>query len=256
MPNENYHPEIPESIGTDNLVISRGMRLGSNSLDRLHDLNESINTYDTSNGTNYGNQRVENGHIQPYFNSKNTIDSLLNQREDFYFIYLLRDANSRWESGYNAELWIKGFIREENELGELDKFEELHRTDSDLSWMWTGHANFLDQLLSLEFALCSPNVYFLDLKNLSNKKFLEWCKDKDNTWNEVESIPYDNKTPRWKEEIVSQAGKKLSMNHITPFIDGFGRKLNQCLEFKKEQAYEYNKVIKFIQNNHDRYISL
>ena len=89
MPNENYHPEIPESIGTDNLVISRGMRLGSNSLDRLHDLNESINTYDTSNGTNYGNQRVENGHIQPYFNSKNTIDSLLNQREDLYFIYLL-----------------------------------------------------------------------------------------------------------------------------------------------------------------------
>mgnify|MGYP001158583401 CR=1 FL=1 len=253
MPSKNYIPQIPESVGTDNLVISKGYRLGSQSLDRLYDLNESINSYDSNNSEN---QRVSNGAIEPYSNSKNTIDSLLNHRDDFYFVYILRDAHSRWTSGYVEELWHKGFVQEENELGELDKFEELHRTDSDLFWMWSGHANFLDQLLSLEFALCSSNVYFLDLKNLSNKNFLEWCRDKDNTWNEVENIPYDNKTPRWKEEIVLEAGKKLSMNHITPFILTLGRNLNQYLEYKKEQAVEYNKVIKFIQENHDRYISL
>ena len=45
-----------------------------------------------------------------------------------------------------------------------------------------------------------PNIYFLELKDLSNPKFLIWLQEKDEKWKVVKEIPHSNKTTEffWK----------------------------------------------------------
>ena len=43
---------------------------------------------------------------------------------------------------------------------------------------------------SLEWLTKQPNIYFVDLKDLSNPKFHEWLTIKDGKWSEVDWIDY------------------------------------------------------------------
>ena len=149
-------------------------------------------------------------------------------------VVLIRDVFDKWKSGYKQELEEKfehgtnlfNFIERPENLNPnaLSKFwqrfkygyyttftnpdevtlvgleilSKLHDYYADLSWIHYSHAEFWmwndDYHKSLWELSLNPNVYFLDLKDLSNPKFLEWAQKVDDDWKKVIEIPHNNET--------------------------------------------------------------
>ena len=115
---------------------------------------------------------------------------------------------------------------------------------------------FFHESHSLGVCVQLPNVYFLELKDLSNPKFLDWLKKQDEDWESVIKIPHRNKSsdfdkkpilkPFWKEYneglilqdkvLVSPLSKKYPPKSIIRIL---------------EQEQE---LIDFIRKNHERYL--
>ena len=168
------------SIGTDKLSIGKRIKMGTRSLDTLP------------------------------FREYIVLDK--NQ----IIVVLIRDVIDKWKSGYKQELeekfehgtnlfnfvdipenvhpqvlrrfWQRlkhGYYTtftnpDEVTLVGLEIISKLHDYYADLSWIHYSHAEFWmwndDTYKSLWELALKPNVYFLDLKDLSNPKFLEWAQ--------------------------------------------------------------------------------
>ena len=125
----------------------------------------------------------------------------------------------------------------------LDIIAEMHDVKSGkrrLAWMISHHANFRlwnnNDDISLTKMSEYENIYFLELKDLSNPKFLEWLQEKDEKWKEYRGykfaphsihpgIPQINKTDNyfwtnmdlfWKEYTEGKIAKGVSLN--SPFF--------------------------------------
>ena len=92
------------------------------------------------------------------------------------------------------------------------------------------------------------NVFFVELKDLSNPKFLDWVKEKDSDWKVVESIPHRKPTSEifkknlnlfWDENGTEE---KLFNPYISKSL--------------KQSISEKQKEVDYIRKHNKRYIKL
>ena len=142
--------------------------------------------------------------------------------EKTIYIIRLRDVYDKWESGYITELInhepdrnkrmivslheVKSFLDDDDKTNFIKNFfSKIHKIEEGKSfdWMNSAHSNINDFGMGNTLLYHKDerslhdeeNVFFVELKDLSNPKFLDWIKDKDSDWNVVKSIPHENKTP-------------------------------------------------------------
>ena len=269
------------SIGTDKLSIGKRIKMGTRSLDTLP------------------------------FREYIVLDK--NQ----IIVVLIRDVIDKWKSGYKQELeekfehgtnlfnfvdipenvhpqvlrrfWQRlkhGYYTtftnpDEVTLVGLEIISKLHDYYADLSWIHYSHAEFWlwndDSEKTLWELSILPNVYFLDLKDLSNPKFLKWLQEKDEDWKQVKEIPHNNPTLEqfwsqmellWKEYNKGKIlkGKILA----SPFLETKLSDFSDGKEFKYVELQDsetgskfiiHNKLLDFhqnsveyIRNKHERYL--
>jgi len=141
---------------------------------------------------------------------------------------------------------------------DIEKFCEIHDVNNDLSWMWSKHAQFWKwnyfTLHSLSHMSKFENIYFLELDDLSNPKFLKWLQEKDEKWKAVEEIPRYGKHTNSGNGPLSkfldsffkeyQAGNILQDKKlVSPFYGDhslFERHLYNNLHIEKLQDLEYD----------------
>ena len=119
----------------------------------------------------------------------------------------------------------------------IDIIANLHDINKNIGWMYYNHGifwkwnNFND--ISLFELGQFPNVYFLELKDLSNPKFLEWLKSKDGDWEIVQEISHKNvKSNTILEKQLNVFWKEYYSDDILP-----GRKLFNPLS---ESNFSFN----------------
>ena len=144
-----------------------------------------------------------------------------------------------WMSNHHAEFW---------------KWNDTE------TWIPTNqYYNRVEKELNIYTQL--PNIYFLDLKDLSNPKFLQWLQERDKKWKAVEEIPITNETPSkfwpqmnllWKEYNEGKIFKDRTL--ACPFYDLPGNKLVPELEVLHKRVKQQQEMIDYIRNNHERYI--
>ena len=141
--------------------------------------------------------------------------------EKTIYIIKLRDVHDKWESGYITELMnltddrtkmivsfheVKSFHDDDEKTNFIKNFfTEIHKIEEDKSFEWTSHHHANINNFGMENTLLyhkderslndEKNVFFIELKDLSNPKFLDWIKNKDSDWNIVKSIPHLHQTP-------------------------------------------------------------
>jgi hypothetical protein len=268
------------SIGTDKLSIGKRIKMGTRSLDTLP------------------------------FRQYDVLDK--NQTT----VVLIRDVIDKWKSGYKQELEEKfehgtnlfNFVERPENLNPnalrrfwqrfkygyyttftnpdevtlvgLEIISKLHDYYADLSWIHYSHAEFWmwndDYHKSLWELSLNPNVYFLDLKDLSNLKFLVWTQKVDNDWNSIKEIPHNNETlekfwPQmellWKEynEGKILKGKILASpffeTKLPDFIEGKEFTYREIDSETKSKFDLHLKLCRFhqdsvdyIRNSHERYL--
>jgi len=142
--------------------------------------------------------------------------------EQTIYIIRLRNVYDKWESGYITELMnhepykknrliceeyeVKSFNDSDDTTNLINNFlKKVHKIEKGKSfdWMNSTHSNIND--FGIENTLLyhkdkrslhdEENVFFIELKDLSNPKFLDWIKERDSDWKVVKSIPHKNKTP-------------------------------------------------------------
>jgi len=253
-----------QSIGTDKLSIGRQVKMGSCSLDTL-----PFKQYDVLNK----NQTT---------------------------VVLIRDVLDKWKSGYKQELeehmkdeinLFKFIARPENlnpftnpdtvTLVGLEILSKLHDYYTDLSWIYCNHAefwiwnnNYGRPLWKLSL---KPNIYFLDLKDLSNPKFLEWAQKFDDDWKKVIEISHENETPEefwpqmkllWKEynegkilkgKILASPFFETKLPDFINFNTTFPQTQSKTQTKSKFGAYlklleSHQSSVEYIRNNHERYL--
>ena len=78
----------------------------------------------------------------------------------------------------------------------LETMAKLHGIDKNIGWIYYNHGIFWKWNTVNDISLFDlgqySNTYFLELKDLSNVKFLQWLQDTDDNWNIVEEIPHMN----------------------------------------------------------------
>jgi hypothetical protein len=164
----------------------------------------------------------------------------------------------------------------------LEILSKLHDYYADLSWIHCNHAEFwrwnyheLTTLSLWELSL-NPNVYFLELKDLSNPEFLEWAQKLDDDWKKVIEIPHENETPEefwpqmellWKEynEGKILKGKILASpffeTKLPDFIDGKEftyREIDSVTRLKFDVHFKllefHQDSVDYIRDSHERYL--
>jgi hypothetical protein len=78
----------------------------------------------------------------------------------------------------------------------LEIMSKLHGIDRNIGWIYYNHGifwkwNTINNISLFELGQYS-NVYFLELEDLSNLKFLKWLQEKDSDWNYIQEIPHKN----------------------------------------------------------------
>jgi hypothetical protein len=193
-----------ENIGTEKVTIGLRLRMGECTLKSLPETYPSVflNEHDARNYVNSNRKvvvlirdavdRWKSGYYQ---NFKNEIRKRVQDkfRGNFYSYFL----QPLFENSFNTFVDVDSDILDA--IGEMHDIEKsdptILNTDNrvEISWMWEDHATFwqwnnlypIDQQLYL---LVQDNVYFLELKDLSNPKFLEWLRKQDKAWEGVKSI--------------------------------------------------------------------
>ena len=195
--------------------------------------------------------------------------------EKTIYIIQLRDVHDKWESGYITELMnhepskknrliyeeyeVKSFNDNDDTTNLINNFlTEVHKIEKDKSfeWMTTLHSNFQD--FGMENTLLyhkderslndEKNVFFIELKDLSNPKFLNWIKEKDKDWEVVKSIPHKNKTSNILKKNV-----RLFWNEHKTDESLFNPYLYESLQLAISQK---QKEVDYIRKHNKRYIKL
>ena len=157
--------------------------------------------------------------LEENYNDLNYFETFFS--EETIYIIRLKDVYEKWESGYMTELINHETDRDKRGimcLHEVESFDDsdentnliknfftkVHKIEEDKSFTWvsSNHANINN--FGMENTLLyhkderslhdEENVFFVELKDLSNPKFLDWVKEKDSDWKVVESIPHRNGT--------------------------------------------------------------
>jgi len=285
------------SIGTDNLGIGISMKMGTGTLDSMV----------------YPGHRIQRYHV--YENNIKyvvLIRDVMDKYKSGYKQDLLEKVdNDPWpdsESGYypmDPEPLFKSFFHRIFVTTKVESFEsnnekirwgidqivnahELNggqRGDSSYRWLKEGHMDFKrwNQYQEDDVSLMKmselENIYFLELKDLSDPKFLEWLQEKDEKWKEYkgyemspgavvggpddpyhhESIPHKNKTPHyfwknmdlfWKEYREGKIAKGVLLD--SPFYPTENPEIKDILkDIELEQE-----VVDNIRKYNKRYIKL
>jgi hypothetical protein len=166
--------------------------------------------------------------------------------------FVTDDKNIRW--GMNQIV---------NSHDIADIYESVSQTNS--TWFEKWHMNFKrwnhsqeNDMSLIEFNKLK-NVYFLELKDLSNPKFLIWLQEKDEKWKVVKEIPHNNKTPEyfwknmdlfWKEYREGKIAKGVLLG--SPFYPTENPEIKDILkDIELEQE-----VVDNIRKYNKRYIKL
>ena len=195
--------------------------------------------------------------------------------EETIYIIRLKDVYDKWESGYITELMNHEPNRDKRttiSLHEVTSFDcsdektdlirnfltKVHKIKEDKSFKWTSsnHANINNfgmenTLLYHEYERSlhdEKNVFFVELTDLSNPKFLNWIKEKDSDWKVVESIPHRNKT----KNILKKNIKLFWDEHKTD-ESLFNPYLSESLQMA---ISEKQKEVDYIRKHNKRYIEL
>jgi len=253
------------NIGTDKIGVGICNKMGSQS---LHALLTSQQIYQSTG------IKIENANDKKY-------------------VILLRDSFDKWESGYWQEIqmlypeWLEhdtefevGAIDEAHNTGIISKsllnvmwkmhdpMNSLYYTfhedpDKQIAtpWMYHGHGEFwiwnsADELSSLGVYAQLPTIYFLELKDLSNPKFLEWLKEQDEDWESVIKIPHKNQSTDFAtRKIIQQFWFEYNEGLILQdkvLVSPLSKKYPPKLIIRiLEQEQE---LIDFIRKNHERYL--
>jgi len=214
-------------------------------------------------------------------------------KNDKIYVILLRDVFDKWKSGmwmelqnknrpfsvsnvlefFNKNIYYNGFENKDDSAvnSALEVMTLLHdpKSPTGNSWMFQGHGKFWKwnnyNEIPLGIYAQLPNIYFLELKDLSNPKFLKWLCEQDSDWECVTEIPHENKSAHqdvfWKQMKLfwQQYNEGLILKDkilVSPFSSDvienryFDRK-NIPIDniFNQEQM-----TIDFIRENHKRYL--
>jgi len=280
-----------DSIGTDNLGIGVAMKMASGALESMA----------------YEGHRIQKYHnYEDNIKYVVLIRDVMDKYKSGYKQDLLKKLeNDPWpdsESGdypLDPEPTFKSFFHRIFATTKVKSFEsnnekirwgidqivnahELNggqRDDSSYRWLKEGHMLFkvwnngdyyhgegipLMPMSELE------NIYFLELKDLSNPKFLEWLQEKDEKWKEykgykytpdsiLSGIPQINKTDNhfwtnmdlfWKEYTEGKIAKGVFLN--SPFYPTENTEIKDILkDIELEQE-----IVDNIRENNERYIRL
>ena len=279
------------SIGTDNLRIGVSPKMASGALDSMVHTAHLIRRYHTYED-----------------NIKYVVlirDAMDKYKSGYKQDLLEMVDNDPWpdsESGHypmDPEPLFKSFFHRNFVTTKVESFEsnnekirwgidqivnahELNggqRGDSSYRWLRHGHMSFRiwnqwqnDVSWTLMNLGELKNIYFLELKDLSNPKFLEWLQEKDEKWKEYRGyraggnplsirpgIPQINKTDNhfwtnmdlfWKEYTEGKIEKGVLLN--SPFYPTENTEIKDILkDIELEQESVDN-----IRENNERYIRL
>tara|TARA_B100000902_G_scaffold338360_1_gene339897 strand:- start:1593 stop:2363 length:771 start_codon:yes stop_codon:yes gene_type:complete len=195
--------------------------------------------------------------------------------EQTIYIIRLRNVHDKWESGYITELMnfesdrdkkgimgeheVKSFNDDDENTNIIRNFlTEVHRIKEEKSfdWMNSMHSNVND--FGIENTLLyhederslhdEENVFFIELKDLSNPKFLDWIKEKDSNWKVVKSIPHKNRTSKLLKKSV-----RLFWDEYKTDESLFNPYLFEPLQLAISQK---QKEVDYIRKHNKRYIKL
>lgn len=194
---------------------------------------------------------------------------------DKKYVIILRDSFDKWESGYwqEVQMLYPGWLEHDTELNVMWKmhdpmnswyytfYEGKNDRQVGTPWMYHGHGEFwiwnsASESSSLGIYAQLPTIYFLELKDLSNPKFLEWLKEQDEDWGSVIKIPHRNPSTTFDNRlIVEQFWKEYNEGLILQdkvLVSPLSKKypptaIMQILEQEQE-------LIDFIRKNHERYL--
>ncbi len=159
---------IFSGIGTDGLFIGYCKKMGTVSLHELERRYDNISL-------------IHSTAESPRAKGKIIRDTRLSS--DRTCVVLIRDSLKKWKSGLHQELSeVHSLINSENVPTSKGMTNNHARF-----WKWNDE-NDLSLLEMSQY----ENVYFLELKDLSNPKFLEWLSERDDTWKQVKEIPHRN----------------------------------------------------------------
>ena len=135
---------------------------------------------------------------------------------------------------------------------------------SKMSWMVNNHAKFSDFGMgesTLEEVPYFGNVYFLELKDLSNPKFLIWLQEKDEKWKVVKEIPHSNKTTEFFWENIQLFWKEYTEGKILQdkklFNPLYPKNLHKLVDLSSLPSIEkVQNQVDYIRENSERYIRL
>ena len=191
------------------------------------------------------------------------------------YIIRLKDVYDKWESGYITELMnhepsakkrliyeeyeVKSFNDNDDTTNLINNFlKKVHKIEKDKSFEWvnTLHSNFHDfgmenTLLYHKYETSlhdQENVFFIELKDLSNPKFLDWIKERDKDWEVVKSIPHKNKTSNILKKNVRLFWNEYKMDESL-----FNPYLSESLQLAISQK---QKEVDYIRKHNKRYIKL
>jgi len=230
---------------SDKLQIPHSLKLGCVTMTDLEENHDKLNFFETS----FSNQTI--------------------------YIIRLKDVYDKWESGYITELMnhepsaknrliyeeyeVKSFNDNDDTTNLINNFlTEVHKIEKDKSfdWMNSMHSNVND--FGIENTLLyhkyerslhdEENVFFIELKDLSNPKFLDWIKEKDKDWKVVKSIPHKNKTSNILKKNV-----RLFWNEYKTDESLFNPYLFESLQLAISQK---QKEVDYIRKHNKRYIKL
>ena len=161
-------------IGTDRVSIGIRLKMGSSSLHQLERDNDVIRLIHSTAET-------------PRAKGKIIRDSFMTLDDNRICVILIRDAIDKYRSGVIEELssWRDNTINVEEPSITLINWTNRHAK----FWKW----NDCNDLSLLSMSMYK-GIYFLELEDLSNPKFLKWLQERDGKWNEVKEIPYKNQT--------------------------------------------------------------
>tara|TARA_B100000287_G_scaffold91941_1_gene84133 strand:- start:3017 stop:3865 length:849 start_codon:yes stop_codon:yes gene_type:complete len=278
------------SIGTDNLRIGLSPKMGSCSLEYMTFTESPIREYNNYEDnikyvvlirdvmdkykSGYKQDLLEKINNDPWPNSESgyyPIDPKPIFKSFFHRIFVTTKVES-FESNNEKIRWGIDQIVNAHELN------GGQRGDSSYRWLKEGHMLFKiwnqwqnDVSWTLMNLGELKNIYFLELKDLSNPKFLEWLQEKDEKWKEYdgwamgvnepnrEGIPHINKTDDyfwtnmdlfWKEYTEGKIAKGVLLN--SPFYPTENTEIKDILkDIELEQE-----IIDNIRENNERYIRL
>ena len=275
------------SIGTDNLRIGVSTKMASGALDSMVHTAHLIRRYHTYEDNikyvvlirdamdkykaGYKQDLLEKVDNDPWPDSESgyyPLDPKPIFKSFFHRIFVTTKVES-FESNNEKIRWG------------IDQIVNAHEFRGDSSYRWLKEEHMLFKIWNqwqndVSWTLMNlgelKNIYFLELKDLSNPKFLEWLQEKDEKWKEYRGyrvggnplsirsgIPQINKTDNyfwtnmdlfWKEYTEGKIAKGVLLN--SPFYPTENTEIKDILkDIELEQE-----IIDNIRENNERYIRL